>query len=175
MLTQHWERNTGGFWVALVAVMLARCGLVNGQEEAPEPEPPGQQEYIGVKKCSACHFDQFLKWRSTKHAKSFELLPAKFQADAKCLKCHTTGFGEPTGFKTAADVDLKGTSCEQCHGPGSKHAEISKPFANKKPTPEQEKLARDSIWKMLPKNVCVTCHIVQGHHESETPKELRKP
>jgi hypothetical protein len=145
-----------------------------GQPDAPEPTPPAGQEFIGVKKCSSCHFDQFLKWRSTKHAKSFELLPAKYQADANCLKCHTTGFGEPTGFKTAADVDLKGTSCESCHGPGSKHAELAKPFANMKPTPEQEKIARDSIWKMLPQNVCVSCHVVQGHHENPTPKELQK-
>jgi hypothetical protein len=142
-------------------------------DETPEPKPPADQEYIGSKKCSACHFDQYLKWRKTKHATSFDKLTAKYEADEKCLKCHTTGYGEPTGYKTAADVDLKGTGCEQCHGPGSKHAEISKPFANQKPTGEQEKACRDSIWKMLPKNVCVTCHMVQGHHESQTPKELQ--
>ena len=160
---------------AVAALLLMGQTPARGQAETPEPQPPADQQYIGVKKCAACHFDQFLKWRPTKHAKSFEVLPAKHQADEKCLKCHTTGFGEPTGFKTVADVDLKGTSCESCHGPGSKHADISKPFANMKPTPEQEKLARDSIWKMLPKNVCVTCHVVQGHHESQTPPELRKP
>jgi hypothetical protein len=144
------------------------------EEVAPEPKPPAGQEYIGSKKCSACHFDQYMKWRKTGHAKSFELLPAKYQADAKCLKCHTTGFGHPTGFKTAADADLKGTGCENCHGPGSAHAEISKPFATQKPNPEQQQVCRDSIWKMLPKNVCVECHIVQGHHDSLTPKELQK-
>ena len=159
----------------LTAFLFMGHSVARAQADKPEPEPPADQEYIGTKKCAACHFDQFLKWRPTKHAKSFELLPAKFQADANCLKCHTTGFGHPTGFKTAADLDLKGTSCEACHGPGSKHAEVAKPFANMKPTPEQEKLARDSIWKMLPKNVCVECHKVQGHHENPTPKELRKP
>jgi hypothetical protein len=143
--------------------------------DAAEPAPPADQEYIGSKKCSACHFDQFVKWKKTGHSKSFDLLPAKYQADEKCLKCHTTGYGEPTGYKTAADVDLKGTGCEDCHGPGSKHAEISKPFASQKPTAEQAQLCRDSIWKMLPQNVCVTCHMVQGHHDSMTPKELQKP
>jgi len=162
------------FVISTVGLMFGATELVWGQAESPEPTPPAGQEYIGVKQCSSCHFDQFVKWRMTKHAKSFDLLPAKYQADANCLKCHTTGFGEPTGYKTVADNDLKGTSCEQCHGPGSKHAEISKPFANQKPTPEQEKLARDSIWKMLPQNVCVSCHTVQGHHDSLTPAELRK-
>jgi hypothetical protein len=142
--------------------------------ESPEPAPPADQKYIGSKKCSACHFDQYMKWRKTAHAKSFELLPAKYQADQNCLKCHTTGFGKPGGFKTAADNDLKGTGCEDCHGPGSEHAEISKPFATQKPTPEQQTICRDSIWKMLPKNVCVECHVVQGHHDSLTPKELQK-
>jgi hypothetical protein len=160
--------------VMTVGLVFGGTASVWGQAEKPEPTPPADQEYIGVKKCSACHFDQFVKWKKTKHSTSFNLLPPKYQADAKCVKCHTTGFGEPTGYKTVADNDLKNTSCETCHGPGSKHAEVSKPFAGKKPTPEQEKLARDSIWMMLPKNVCVSCHMVQGHHDSLTPAELRK-
>jgi hypothetical protein len=153
------------------------AGSTRAQEEAkaPEPAPPADQTYIGVKKCAACHFDQYIQWRKTKHATTFNLLPAQYQNDAKCLKCHTTGFGEPTGYKTAADVDLKGTTCEECHGPGSKHAEVCKPFTNQKPNAEQEKVARDSIWMMKPQNICVSCHTVQGHHESMTPPALRKP
>src|SRR5262245_9073381 len=123
-------------WVLMMVVcsMLGAMGLAWGQQAAtPEAPPPADQQYIGAKKCSACHFDQYLKWKKTKHATTFNLLPANFQADAKCLKCHTTGFGEPTGFKTVADKDLMGTSCEACHGPGSKHEEISKPFAKQKP------------------------------------------
>ena len=164
----------GPIGVALLALaIIARAPAWEGDE--PEPEPPADQEYIGVKKCAACHFDQFMKWKKTKHSTSFDRLTAKYEADAKCLKCHTTGFGEATGFKKATDVDLKGTSCEACHGPGSKHAEIAKPFANQKPTPEQEKLARDSIWMVHSKNVCITCHVTKGHHDSPTPPELRKP
>jgi hypothetical protein len=142
--------------------------------EEAEPAPPANQTYIGARKCAACHFDQYTQWRTTKHAKTFELLPAKYQTDAKCLKCHTTGFGKPGGFKTAADADLKGTGCEQCHGPGSAHAEVAKPFTSAKPNEQQAKAIRDSIWLMLPKNVCVECHSVQGHHPSQTPPELRR-
>jgi hypothetical protein len=167
--------------IGLVLFAGVCCGFIQApaQEEAAEPaaaepSPPENQEYIGTKKCAACHFDQFVQWKKTKHSTAFNLLPAKYQADAKCVKCHTTGFGHPTGYKTAADADFKGVSCESCHGPGSKHAEIAKPFADAKPTAAQEKLARDSVWKMLPQNVCVTCHAVQGHHESMTPPELRK-
>lgn len=142
---------------------------------AVEPAPPADQHYIGTKQCAACHFDQFMKWKATKHATTFDLLPAQYQADAKCLACHTTGFGKPSGFTTAAaSPDLKGTSCEACHGPGSKHGEIAKQFANQKLTPEQEKTVRDSIWKVQPQNVCISCHVVQGHHENPTPAALRK-
>jgi len=57
-------------------------------------------------------------------------------------------------------------ACEACHGPGSKHEEIAKPFTNvKKLSPEQEKLVRDSIWKIQPGNICSRCHISQGHKE----------
>jgi len=175
MIVQFTRMLRGRTVITALALILGVTASVWGQEEKPEPAPPADQEYIGSKKCQACHFDQFLKWKKTKHAKSFDLLPAKYQTDEKCLKCHTTGYGEPGGYKTIADDHLKHTSCESCHGPGSKHAEISKPFTNKKPSPEEEKLARDSIWKMLPKNVCVSCHTVQGHHDSLTPKELRKP
>lgn len=174
MLKLQWLRFFGLLTVMALAYCFVMANQLPAQAEAPEPAPPGDQRYTGAKKCSACHFDQYLKWRKTKHATSFNVLPAKYQTDEKCLKCHTTAFGEPTGYKTAADNDLKGTSCEACHGPGSKHAEETKAFANKKLTPEQDKIARDSIWRMLPKNVCVTCHLVQGHHESMTPPELRK-
>ena len=172
----HWRsrRNLGRLLLVIWCCFVFAVAPGWSQPDTPEPTPPEDQTYIGAKKCSACHFDQYLKWRPTKHAKSFDLLPAKYQTNADCLKCHTTGFGHPTGYKTAADVDLKGTSCEVCHGPGSKNAELSKPFANQKPTPEQEKIARDSIWKMIPQNVCVSCHVIQGHHESLTPAELRK-
>lgn len=164
----------GGYVLFAVGPVWSQPGGDQSANEQ-EPAPPSGQTYTGVKQCASCHFEQFMKWKVTKHSKAFDLLPAKYQADAKCLKCHTTGFGAETGFKTAAaSADLKGTTCESCHGPGSKHGEIAKKYTNQKLTPEQEKEVRDSIWKILPKNVCIECHKVQGHHESETPPDLRK-
>lgn len=172
-------RIIGLLSVVGVAYSLASVEATWAQPQAtnqPEPAPPTDQQYIGTKQCAACHFEQFMKWKATKHATSFDLLPAQYQADTNCLACHTTGFGAATGFKTAAEsADLKGTSCEACHGPGGKHAEVAKQFANQKLSPEQEKEVRDSIWKVMPGNVCIRCHTVQGHHESSTPPELRKP
>jgi len=142
---------------------------------AAEPTPPANQTYIGVTKCGSCHFEKYQDWRKSqeKHAKAFEIMPASTKENAACLKCHTTGFGEPSGFHTAADRALAGVTCEACHGPGSIHAELSKPFANKKQlAPEQDKIARDSIYRMLPQNVCVTCHDSRAHRKHpEYPKQ----
>lgn len=175
--------------LALMAVTVGCLALLCGvtivnpapleavQEAAAEAEPPAPdgQTYTGAKECAACHFKQFMAWKKTKHAKTFDLLPEQYQADPECVNCHSTGFGEPTGFKDIATTPaLAGTGCETCHGPGSKHAEICQGFGKEKLNEEQEKIARDSIWKMTPKNVCVACHATQGHQESKTPKELRK-
>jgi hypothetical protein len=133
------------------------------QDKAPLEKPPEDQTYIGSKQCSACHFDQYMTWRQTKHAKATEILPARYKEDASCLECHSTGFGKPTGFKDATSLGLEGTSCEACHGPGSKHAEIAKAFADKKLTEEQSLYVRSTIYKLLPDNSCVKCHKSKGH------------
>jgi hypothetical protein len=106
-----------------------------------------------------------MTWRQTKHAKAFEILPAKYQADASCLKCHATGHGQPNGFKDASTADLKGATCEACHGPGSKHGEIAKTFAGKKLSEKEDAYVRSTIHLMLPKNVCVDCHLTRAHKE----------
>ena len=115
-----------------LVMVLAVCGTAPtpAAEEAaagPEPAPPEGQTYTGSKRCASCHFEQFMAWKKTGHSKAFETLTAKYQKDPKCLKCHTTGFGEPTGFKDNTSTGaLAGITCETCHGPGSKH-EASRP------------------------------------------------
>jgi hypothetical protein len=133
-----------------------------------EPTPPANQTYVGMLKCASCHFDKYQDWRTQqdKHARAYEILPLASRQDPACLKCHTTGYGEPTGFRTAADRTLAGITCESCHGPGSAHVELAKPFATRVPVPpEGEKIARDSIYLMLPVNVCVSCHATRGHQK----------
>jgi hypothetical protein len=161
--------------IFVAAIFIVFVGLVinaNSQppskEEGPEPAPPTGQTYIGSKACSACHFKQYTSWKKTKHAKeAWESVPAKYQADPECLKCHATGYGQPSGFTDAKSTpNLIGTTCEACHGPGSEHEKACKPFLNKKTlSPDEEKAARDSIYKVMPKNVCVACHSIQGHVE----------
>jgi hypothetical protein len=148
--------------VATIAVSATFRSATVAQQ--PLAKPPEGQTYVGNKECAACHFDQFMMWRKTPHAKAFEIMPAKYHTDATCLKCHSTGFGEPTGFKSLQQTpNLVGNGCENCHGPGSKHTEIAKSFGQKKLTEQEQKYVRSTIHRMLPKNVCVDCHLASAH------------
>jgi hypothetical protein len=141
-----------------------RSGTLATAQE-PLAKPPGDQTYVGSNQCASCHFDQYLAWKKTKHSKSFELLPAKYRTDSSCLKCHSTGHGQPTGYQGPSTAALAGTSCEACHGPGSKHGEIAKEFANKKLSKEQEAYVRSTIPLVLPVNTCTECHVSEAHKE----------
>lgn len=100
-------------------------------------------DYLGVKKCKACHIKQYKSWEKTNMANSFENLKAGAKADAKkkagldpakdytsdvkCLKCHTTGYGKPGGFESVKKTPhLINVQCEGCHGPGADFREIMK-------------------------------------------------
>jgi hypothetical protein len=178
---------------ALTLLCTLVVSVVNSQppkskDAAPQFAALSGQTYTGVKKCSACHFKEYTAWKKTGHAKeAWESVPAKYRTSAECLPCHSTGYGQATGFKDASSTpNLVGTTCEACHGPGSKHEEACKPFLNKKTlSPEEEKVARSSIYKatiadltvhkmphyglhdkaaqdviakIKPEEVCATCH-----------------
>jgi hypothetical protein len=151
--------------IALLAgVLLAMMLREKTSAQEPLAQPPEGQTYVGTKECAACHFEQFMQWRGTPHAKAFEQLPDKYRTDSTCLKCHTTGHGDPTGFKSMQETpNLAGNSCEGCHGPGSKHTEIAKSFGQKKLTEQEQAYVRSTIHLMQPKNVCVECHLAAKH------------
>jgi hypothetical protein len=164
---------------ALVAwattLTLIACGiLVQGARSQPPAEPagpavtpPADQTYVGTKACTACHLKQWMAWKKTKHnTDAFAKLPAKYKTDKDCLICHATGFGTETGFKDETSTPtLAGTSCEACHGPGSAHVAASKPYISKKPSEEETKMLKGTIYKVLPQNVCMRCHATQVHKE----------
>jgi hypothetical protein len=80
------------------------------------------------------------------------------------LKCHATGFGQPTGFKSLKETpNLAANTCENCHGPGSEHAKVAKSFGQKKLNEQEQKYVRSTIYLMQPKNVCVDCHLATSH------------
>jgi hypothetical protein len=88
--------------------------------------------YLGDQSCLSCHQPQQENWKKTGHARAFQtLVREKRETDHTCLPCHTTGFGEVSGF---ADV-LENVQCESCHGPRRGHPEDGKkgPAVSEKP------------------------------------------
>ncbi len=158
-------RTIGATLVGITLVVLAVVTLAKPETGVAEEaaSPPADQNFVGTKKCAACHFPQFRTWKKDEHSKAFEILPAKYRENAECLACHTTGFGMPSGYKDASTSDLAGVTCESCHGPGSKHAELALKFVEEDITPEGEAAVRSAIHKLQPGNICIKCHEAKRH------------
>lgn len=109
------------------------------------PEPPkGAPTYVGIDTCADCHQEAVDQWKGTVHAGAYETLEkANKQYDLSCVGCHVTGFRQPGGAEVVETRGLVDVQCEQCHGPGSLHAED--------PSPE-------NIQAKVPESVCASCH-----------------
>jgi hypothetical protein len=206
----RWNHRYGQVLIALLAGLILsglavfftgqiasgveeKGGTVTGSTatrfSATEATPPKGQHFVGKNTCAACHYDKYRIWKHDKHALAFEILPKKYRKDPRCLICHTTGYGESTGFKDATTTPhLAGTTCESCHGPGSEHAKLAQKlflgaeaevtleteqkirnsialFLEKHTVESEEakKQARDSIYRIRPGNACVQCHTSKAH------------
>ena len=79
--------------------------------------------FVGSESCAGCHPTAHNTWAASAHAKAFETLKLKeSSSDPKCIKCHTVGFGEQSGYQRKfLDTKMVNVGCESCHGPGSEH------------------------------------------------------
>ena len=139
-------------------------------------------KYVGNKKCKSCHLDVHKSWAKTRMGTAFETLKpghakeAKTQfgfdaakdytSDAKCLPCHTTGYGKPGGYVIpAADdkraarkmKDFQSVGCESCHGPGSGYVKIFTEIDKTQRKYTLEELYSAGLHK-AEKAMCLTCH-----------------
>ncbi len=141
---------------------------------APISRADGGYAYVGSKKCRPCHLKEFTAWSGTRMAKAFDLLKPGVQAsqkkaakldpnkdyssDAKCLPCHTTGYGKPGGFVDLARTpDLAGVGCEVCHGPGGTFTKTEHMSLQNK---EYKKAALVAVGLVgeITKEQCAPCH-----------------
>jgi hypothetical protein len=129
--------------------LLGIVGLLGATRTASAQSRPDRR-YVGSTACRDCHeveYENFVNF--AKKAHSFEsirrmrsrLSEAEFRG---CLECHTTGYGQPGGFRSEAETpDLMNAGCEVCHGPGSRHIASAD---------------RDDIKGKLTREECETCH-----------------
>lgn len=79
--------------------------------------------YAGSFVCGMCHKTIYDHWYKTIHNTAYRtLVSGGHQFDPECIKCHTTGYGDISGFLDhEKDQNLMNVGCESCHGAGSKH------------------------------------------------------
>ena len=168
--------------VAAVVVALA-CGdgpRAKGSASAEDAAKPG---YLGSESCRRCHYKQYGSWAKTPMARALEvLLPGKaaearkaaglaldadFSKDAKCLRCHVTGYGTEAGYParvegkawTSAEEErakrTPGGVSEACHGPGNLYVEYKRAHEDFKAADLRPLGAIDPVTA----TTCASCHV----------------
>lgn len=96
---------------------------VLGEERFQEALSSGRYHYVGNAKCRLCHRDFFLGRKEDVHEQALRHLVADgHEQEGRCLNCHSTGYGVPSGFVSLNETPrLANVQCEGCHGPGSEH------------------------------------------------------
>ena len=132
------------------------------------PKHPKGQSYIGSAACGDCHTKAYEVWKNTPHAHATDsivnLKPPRHY-DPECLSCHVTGWN-PQGYRPYAsgylalkDEKLHANGCENCHGPGSRHAaaqrdEIAVTDKELKALQLSMRVTKEEAQK----NLCIQCH-----------------
>jgi 2',3'-cyclic-nucleotide 2'-phosphodiesterase (5'-nucleotidase family) len=117
----------------------------------------GENRYLGQESCKRCHAQTFEKVAQMGHSRAYAgLAKTNSEGLSECLACHTTGFGQPTGFTSAsASPDLKDVQCESCHGMGTGHK-------------------RDGSYSQVSEKTCLVCHTKEQSPEFDFKTYLRK-
>lgn len=138
------------------------------------------QTYVGAEKCGECHTKAYSYWKETPHAKAYHSLERGRKGqeanwvsriyDPECLCCHVTGWDPQqvqrydSGFLDAvATKHLAGQQCENCHGPGSGHADLEWKYRKDRQNVSLDEVnAGRAAMKLnsaaAEKQVCSKCH-----------------
>ncbi|MDE0735536.1 MAG: multiheme c-type cytochrome, partial [Pirellulaceae bacterium] len=166
---------------------LQRAGLTGlGLQSVAHPTGAN---FTGSQACGECHTKAYEVWKNTPHAHATDSLirPPERQDiarhfDPECLSCHVTGwnpqkyFPYQTGYlsleKTLA---MKGSGCENCHGPGSRHVaaesgDLEVDAAQRTALRRQMQLTLDEARK----NKCMQCHDLDNSPDFHDPGAFEK-
>jgi hypothetical protein len=172
-------RSLSGKGAAFAAALMVASFVVLGATSTPAPDPVAgtdENRYIGAAQCRNCHKspaagNQYGKWESVKHSDAFVTLGTDAakevakkagvtdpQKDAKCLKCHVTGAGEPPEkFASTFEAEM-GVQCESCHGAGEYHKTTRFAAAADAKPGERMTVDADEINSHPSPQGCLTCH-----------------
>jgi len=115
-------------------------------------------QYLSEKNCRRCHEAEYQKYTKQAHAHAFETLEKnQRESTPECLPCHVVGIGLPGGFVSKqATPDLINVQCENCHGMGTKHDQMTSGGA------------------VVGPEVCQTCHSQQQSPNFKYDEALEK-
>ena len=99
-----------------------------------------ESRYYGEYVCEACHAAVDSVWQASPHAGAFRTLARAYfkksgyragdekRIKPECLKCHTVGHGDKTGYSPELGTKhLLGVQCESCHPAAGPHDRPEKP------------------------------------------------
>ena len=140
-----------------LAAIIAAVVLALGPQSSTPVEGQESAKFVGAKKCMMCHQTQHKAWQEMKHSNAWAALSeeqiksGKDEKGRACASCHSTGFGQPSGFESLEKTpDLVNVGCESCHGPGSIHMKTMMMAQMNDETPEDKKISK-SVG-------CTSCH-----------------
>ena len=147
----------------LKAIGFAGLGL----RPVPHPLAETNGQFIGSKKCATCHEKSYDIWRERQgtpgHTRRWKKLDPPRNFDPECISCHVVGWHPTKYFPYVSGYESKektphliDTGCEDCHGPGEKHAAAE----SGGDTALQEKLRKTIIMTKAEskKQQCYSCH-----------------
>lgn len=180
-----WLLATGGralMIIALVFLLALGCdlSLMSALGQPPQCDPA---KVTGPLRCAKCHENEVRVWQQTRHAKTFEELHRKAEANAiankmglrsikrgdVCWDCHYT-----SQVEAGRTHIIAGVSCESCHGAAKDWVELHNDYGGPTAIKSQETPAHqtqrraDSIAAGMrnPTNIylvarsCFQCHTV---------------
>ncbi|MBX2811611.1 MAG: hypothetical protein KTR25_07370 [Myxococcales bacterium] len=103
---------------------LRTMNLSRGDPEACRLDSEDAPIFVGTDKCALCHQEEYAFWQNTSHARAWATLEREARHyDFTCVGCHSVGFRKPGGYCILdQSKPYQNVGCENCHGPGSKHA-----------------------------------------------------
>jgi hypothetical protein len=144
---------------------FAGLGLISPRGLTKHPKG---QSYVGSAACGECHTKAYAVWEKTPHAHATDsivnLQPPRHY-DPECLSCHVTGW-DPQGYRPYAggylalkQKNLHANGCENCHGPGSRHAAAQRDeIAVTDKELKSLQLSMRVTKEEAKKNLCIQCH-----------------
>lgn len=120
----------------------------------------GKYRYVGSSKCRLCHRNFFIGRKTDPHDHAMEeLVSSGHENNARCLTCHSTGYGTESGFVNMVQTPrLSNVQCEGCHGPGNVHIDLAKEKSKTKEKFIEGGLLAGQDSPAVLKKMCTSCH-----------------